>query len=113
MEAGIPLELRNNEGNSWCGQTTQWLLTSASLGGGGDSNSKIQIKNVALNPSTKLVCCEGDYDSDNDCTSGLKCFMHNGSEPGPPECQGTMVKGWDYCYLSTNVHSASGYFASR
>ena len=87
-----------------------WSFLNPVKNSGLGSNS---IKNVALNPSTKLGLCGGDCDSDNDCTSGLKCFQRNGWEPGPLECHGSMVEGWDYCYLPTKVHSASGYFASR
>ena len=61
--------------------------------------SELPIKDISLDPTIELGRCEGDCDSDNDCKSGLKCFHRDGDEAGPPECSGSMISKYDYCYL--------------
>eukprot|EP01083_Nonionella_stella_P115185 341218_1 len=63
-----------------------------------------EIHNVGLNPTVSLRLCEGDCDNDDQCAGDLKCFQRTGSEPGPPECEGTLFIDWDYCYASCERH---------
>jgi hypothetical protein len=56
------------------------------LGGSGCKSSK------------KCGECQGDCDSDNDCSNGLKCFQRNKGE-SVPGCAGTAHSDKsDYCY---------------
>ena len=40
--------------------------------------------------------CEGDCDTDHDCTAGLVCFQRDGNTQ-VPGCSGNGVAQWDYC----------------
>eukprot|EP00581_Thalassiosira_minuscula_P031283 CAMPEP_0183763434 /NCGR_PEP_ID=MMETSP0739-20130205/9697_1 /TAXON_ID=385413 /ORGANISM="Thalassiosira miniscula, Strain CCMP1093" /LENGTH=513 /DNA_ID=CAMNT_0026001853 /DNA_START=121 /DNA_END=1662 /DNA_ORIENTATION=+ len=43
-----------------------------------------------------LQLCEGDCDRDSECAGGLVCFKRKGRTP-VPGCEGTGVRGKDYC----------------
>lgn len=51
-------------------------------------------------PATLCSPCEGDCDSDSDCSEGLECFHRLGSESVPGCAPGGLgdVPGADYCY---------------
>ena len=50
-------------------------------------------------PSTAfpLGKCEGDCDTDSDCSGTMKCFQRSGTE-AVPGCEGSGVSGKDYCF---------------
>lgn len=52
------------------------------------------IKNVAFNGADDLNECEGDCDSDDDCSGSLVCWTDSGDIPG---CTGDANAYWDYC----------------
>lgn len=48
--------------------------------------------------ASNLKECEGDCDSDSDCSGNLKCYYN----ALPPGCTGSIVSTMDYCYDSSN-----------
>mmetsp|Transcript_18412 Transcript_18412/g.45827 ORF Transcript_18412/g.45827 Transcript_18412/m.45827 type:complete len:2629 (-) Transcript_18412:138-8024(-) len=79
-------------------QTSRIVLRSGSLDGQLDSS-------LGPNPQVKLLECQGDCDSDDDCESFLKCFQRNSFEQ-VPGCSGKGTSGWDYCYVPSASVSA-------
>lgn len=60
-----------------------------------DENNLDQVSWLGWSPASGLQKCEGDCDSDNDCSDGLQCF-HNGIPLG---CYGAAYHpSSDYCY---------------
>lgn len=56
-----------------------------------------QTTDKGLNPTALLGHCEGNCDSDSDCSTGLKC-VHFGADPSVPYCIDTSpVSDHDYC----------------
>ena len=51
--------------------------------------------------------CEGDCDSDGDCTGALRCYFRNGTEAVPGCGGGTVVSGWDYCAVDPTSSAAA------
>jgi len=60
-----------------------------------DQNNLDQVSWLGWSPASGLQKCEGDCDSDNDCSDGLQCF-HDGIPLG---CYGAAYDpSSDYCY---------------
>jgi len=66
------------------------------------------IRNVGGNPSESLRKCEGDCDSDSDCSNNLKCWQREMGDVLPPGCDGSPYKNWDYCYEPTPIMKVGG-----
>jgi len=68
------------------------------------------IVTLGLNPTHTLFACEGDCDSDIDCSNKYGdsvCFHRNyASDPQPPGCLGTVFSNWDYCVYETDLDAA-------
>lgn len=63
----------------------------------------LKKKNVGATgctPASKCSRCEGDCDTDDDCTSGLKCKQRDNNEKteGCNTGGGGDIKGYDFCY---------------
>jgi len=67
------------------------------------------LKNIDVNPTVLLEDCQGDCDSDSECSGDLKCF-HNvdGATDVPPQCSGTASADWDYCYDTPSLRNVGG-----
>ena len=69
----------------------------------------IEIKSYGSNPTSRypLGRCEGDCDSDSQCTGGLVCFQR-GSNVRVPGCNGGQSDGsrTDYCVDPNDLSSA-------
>jgi hypothetical protein len=55
-------------------------------------NPEIAVSNLVRNE------CEGDCDSDDDCTNNLLCWQRDNGDPAPPGCDGNAKLDYDYCY---------------
>eukprot|EP00934_Nitzschia_sp_Nitz4_P004866 Nitzschia sp. Nitz4//scaffold45_size130396//72961//74076//NITZ4_003455-RA/size130396-exonerate_est2genome-gene-0.63-mRNA-1//1//CDS//3329552416//4856//frame0 len=61
---------------------------------------------VGSNP-TGLSQCEGDCDSDSDCSGSLICYQKDGGSPGTvPGCSGTDFSRTDFCIDPSDVGSS-------
>eukprot|EP00931_Biecheleriopsis_adriatica_P060751 TRINITY_DN36495_c0_g1_i1.p1 TRINITY_DN36495_c0_g1~~TRINITY_DN36495_c0_g1_i1.p1 ORF type:complete len:2641 (-),score=486.46 TRINITY_DN36495_c0_g1_i1:92-6985(-) len=69
-------------------KTERTLMRDGSLNG--------HLVSLGGNPSSKLLECQGDCDTDDDCAGGLMCFQRSG-HTDIPGCKGDGTSGWDYC----------------
>ena len=68
----------------------------------------INLGNSGCSSSKQCSACEGDCDSDGDCTTGLQCFQRDSSDQMVPGCskgsQGD-IGTHDYCYEQASHES--------
>ena len=85
--------------SSWFGRSVSLYGNTALIGSpkyADTSTTRKALTSISLT-QYNLNLCEGDCDSDSDCSFGLKCFQRSGYTP-VPGCSGTGVLDWDYCY---------------
>jgi V8-like Glu-specific endopeptidase len=98
----------NCSGNLKCFQRSGYTAVPGCNGSGRkdfdycieDTNNNVLHGN-AVNPTYQLGLCEGDCDSDANCSGNLKCFQRNGLTP-VPGCTGIGRTDWDYCVDPSN-----------
>ena len=85
--------------SSWFGRSVSLYGNTALIGSPKYVDTSTTRKALTSIGATviNLNLCEGDCDSDSDCSFGLKCFQRSGYTP-VPGCSGTGVFDWDYCY---------------
>ena len=85
--------------SSWFGRSVSLYGNTALIGSPKYVDTSTTRKALTSIGATviNLNLCEGDCDSDSDCSFGLKCFQRSGYTP-VPGCSGTGVLDWDYCY---------------
>jgi len=85
---------------------------SGDLGGWDYCIADTTLKNLGGSGCTEskpCAVCQGDCDTDFDCTPGLKCFQRNGHEkvPGCKTGGSGDASGWDFCYKEEKVTSTA------
>jgi len=70
------------------------------------SSTVLNLRPGECSVSSPCVKCQGDCDSDSECSSGLSCFQRTSTQT-VPGCTGSGSPGRDYCYKKSSTPTKS------
>jgi len=94
------------DGSDYCFKPSHSISSSAA-----NTMDPYSLKLLSPECSKKHPCdiCEGDCDSDDQCSGNLKCFFRDGkSDDKVPGCSGSAYGTKDYCYDPSLPNNNSG-----
>lgn len=112
LSRGVPLSLDGPlvDNNTWSVESSGSVAQKDSLHQGDDGARRHPEPSLDSSPGlhcpagsncvSRLNLCQGDCDSDSDCSDGHKCFRRGGTE-AVPGCAGDGKEDWDYCFDAT------------